>query len=256
MSWIELCKMLLRYIPRSGLGRPCAASNSEYLTQINYVLRTGIQWNRLKGTLHWSTYYKKFCQWSRMGLFRSCFKIQQQILKKQGYLRQDSYKNLFIDSSMIKNIRGSDVVGINHYDRGRKGTKVSIIVTREGIPLGIHFSGSNVHDVTLVEDLIDKISVKIIGSRLIGDKGYISNRLKERLINNKGIGLIYPKKRNMRENNTELERELLRNRNIVENVFSWIQNNRRLRLRYDRYIIYYEFYYIGLMGLIDKKISY
>ena len=35
---------------------------------------------------------------------------------------------------------------------------------------------SNEHDVWLVEDTIDNISVKIVGSRIDGDKGYISKK--------------------------------------------------------------------------------
>jgi len=259
MGWIEVASMLLKLTDRNrstNRGRPCKASDREFLEKIQFVLRTGIQWNRLSGDLHWSTYYKKFCKWSQMGIFTTSFKIVQKILKKAKYLNQSSYRNLYIDSSMIKNIKGSDGVGTNHYDRGRKGSKISIVVTQEGIPLGITLSGSHIHDIRLVEDLVDKITVKVIGSRLIGDKGYNSRRLKTRLAN-KGIDLIYPFKRNQREENTESERQLLRSRNIVENVFSWQQNNRHIRLRYDRYLINYEsFYYIGLMALIDKKISY
>ena len=76
---------------------------------------------------------------------------------------------------MIKNIRGHDQTGVNHYDRGRKGNKVTVLVTSSGIPLAVTFDKSNVHDLNLVEQTIDQVTLKIIGSRIIADKGYVSS---------------------------------------------------------------------------------
>ena len=73
------------------------------------------------------------------------------------------------------------------------------------------------------------LEIKIVGSRLIADKGYNSRRLKDHL-RSKGVQLIYPAKRNQIVRNTQEEKELLKTRNIVENVFSWIQIRRRIRM--------------------------
>ena len=55
-------------------------------------------------------------------------------------------------------------------------------------------------------------------------------------------------KKNSKNVNSELEIRLLNKRNIVENVFSWMQNNRHLKLRSDRYQSnYLEYYYVGLI---------
>jgi hypothetical protein len=37
---------------------------------------------------------------------------------------------------MIKNIKGTEIIGTNHYDR--KENKVSILVTKNGISLGMY----------------------------------------------------------------------------------------------------------------------
>ena len=154
---------------------------------------------------------------------------------------------------MVKNVRGSDGLGVNHYDRGRKGNKVSLIVTRHGIPLSMKVFGSNVHDVTALSEQIQHLEVKIIGSRVIGDKGYNSRKLRSQL-NESGIKLIFPAKKNQKVKNTEEEKSLLKDRNIVENVFSWIQMRRRIKLRYDFYqYSYVEFYCLALSDLIIKK---
>jgi hypothetical protein len=49
----------------------------------------------------------------------------------------------------------------NHYDRNKNGNKISLIVTKEIISIGLKLAPSNEHDVCLVEDTIDNISVKI-----------------------------------------------------------------------------------------------
>lgn len=162
-------------------GRPNKLKQSEYLKEILYVLRTGIQWKYLRGELHWSTYYKKFSKWSNDQVFQNCFEIVSKILKKQKYLKKESYENLYVDSSMIKNVRGSDVTGVNHYDRGRQGNKSSLIVTREGIPISFELFKSNIHDVNTLESQIANLKIRIVGSRLMGDKGYNSKRLEEKL---------------------------------------------------------------------------
>jgi transposase len=61
-------------------------------------------------------------------------------------------------------------IGPNHYDRNKNG-----------IPIGLSLAPSNIHDVNLVENTIDNIAIKIVGSRIGADKGYISFSLKEKL---------------------------------------------------------------------------
>ena len=155
---------------------------------------------------------------------------------------------------MIKNVRGHhNGLGVNHYDRGRKGNKVSLIVTREGVPLNMRLVGSNVHDIKVLDEQISGMNVKVVGSRLIGDKGYNSKYMKDKLMN-KGVELIYPYKKNQKEKNNNEERDLLKKRNIIENVFSWIQNRRRIRLRYESNEKYYiELYHLCLIEVIMRK---
>ncbi len=141
---VQLILMYVNLLDRFKIksGRPEKLKRSEYLREILYVLKTGIQWNQLRSKLHWSSYYKKFSKWSKQQVFSTCFEILTKILKKSKYLKRNSYETLYVDSSMIKNVRGRDKVGVNHYDRGRKGSKSSLIVTREGIPLNIWFQYS------------------------------------------------------------------------------------------------------------------
>ena len=46
---------------------------------------------------------------------------------------------LYINSTMCKNINGSEYTRPNHYDRN----KISLIVTKQGIPIGLKLAPSN-----------------------------------------------------------------------------------------------------------------
>ena len=48
---------------------------------------------------------------------------------------------------MIKNIRGVEFLDSNHYDRSRNGNKISTVVTKNGIPMRMLLSTSNIHNI-------------------------------------------------------------------------------------------------------------
>ena len=50
--------------------------------------------------------------------------------------------------------------------------------------------------------------------------------------------------------------DLLKKRSIVENTFSWLQNNRRIRLRYEvSSKSYNSFYHLAMIDLIMNKVD-
>lgn len=251
----QVCSLSIQLLDRNKKkpGRPEKLRKYDYLKEILYVLRTGIQWNQLRGKLHWSTYYKKFCKWAKHGIFSSAFELVQKVLKRSGFLNENSYKTMYVDATMVKNVKGTDLVGINHYDRGRKGSKMSLLVSKEGIPLNLKMVSANVHDLRAFQEQIKTIKIKFVGSRIIGDKGYSSKDLKKTLKKNH-ISLITPTKKNQKSKNSSEEKEALKVRNLIENVFSWVQQRRRIRLRYEvKSIHYLEFYYLCLIEIIVRK---
>ena len=102
-------------------------------------------------------------------------KITVKHARVNGLITDEDLNTLSIDTSMIKNNRGVDEIGANHYDRYRNATKVSrlrrIVVSQQGIPLGLSFKGANVHDTKMVFDTIDDVQIKIAGSSTLADKG-------------------------------------------------------------------------------------
>ena len=236
-------------------GRKNSYPISHYIEVFRYVLKTGIAWRDLKYPLHWNTYYKKFISWTKAGIFYKLHSILLQLATAKKLLSKQHLQTLFIDSTMIKNFKGVDLLGKNHYDRNRKGNKITLVCSTNGIPLSISLTSANTNDQMEVIPAINKITLPIKKSTLVADGAYVSNKLKTQLKSN-NIKFIYPYKKNQHLKNTQLEISLLKKRYIVENVFSWIQNLRRLRHRYDRKAeTFIQFYYFGLAEVISRKIK-
>ena len=61
------------------------------------------------------------------------------------------------DGAMGKARFWGDLIGPNPTDRGKAGTKRSLLVDGEGGPLSIVVAGANVHDAKLLEATLDAI---------------------------------------------------------------------------------------------------
>jgi len=87
--------------------------------------------------------------------------------------------------------------------------------------------------VTLVEDTLAQTFSSELPSRLIGDKAYDSDKLDAKLEEDWGIEMIAPnrKKRFKTQDGRPLRR--YRRRWKIERFFAWLQNFRRLVVRYE-----------------------
>ena len=130
-----------------------------------------------------------------------------------------------------------------------KGTKLMAVADGAGFPLAISVGSASPHEVTLVEDTLDKRFTKEMPERLIGDKAYDSDPLDERL-QQQGIQLIAPHKSNRKKPATQDGRPLRRyvRRWKIERLFAWLQNFRRIQVRHDRSLNnYLAFVLLGCM---------
>ena len=124
-----------------------------------------------------------------------------------------------------------------------------VVVDGQGVPLGAHLDSASPSEVTLLETTIDKIAVPRAGrgrprknpKRIIADKGYDSDPLRDRLAE-RGIELICPYRKNNQKRKYHDGRKLRRykRRWTVERTFAWLQNFRRLVVRWDRKLTMYQ----------------
>lgn len=118
-----------------------------------------------------------------------------------------------------------------------------VLVDGQGTPLGVHLDSASPAEVKLAEVTLQTVSVSGLGpgrprtrpDRLIADKAYDSDPLRERLAQ-RGIELIVPHRSNRTKPPTQDGRPLRRytRRWIVERTNAWLQNFRRLVVRYER----------------------
>ena len=94
------------------------------------------------------------------------------------------------------------------------------------------------HETTLVEKTLASSFVAKKPQRLIGDKGYDSDPLDEKLRAKHDIELIAPNRWNKKLQSQDL-RSLRRykRRWKIERLFAWLQNFRRTVTRYEHYAV-------------------
>lgn len=109
------------------------------------------------------------------------------------------------------------------------------IADGNGLPVAIGTASASPHEVTLVEETIDNCFLDEAPPKIIGDLAYDSDKLDKKLKDERHIDLIAPHKRN-RKKRTQDGRPLRRykRRWMVERLFSWLHNFRRLVTRYER----------------------
>jgi transposase len=109
------------------------------------------------------------------------------------------------------------------------------VADRHGLPVGVYVESATPHEVKLVAPTLLEMVVPEAPQNLVGDNAYDSDKLDLEL-SRYGIELISPHRRN-RLNKTQDRRRLRRYRRRwkVERLFAWLQNFRRLVVRYERH---------------------
>lgn len=105
-----------------------------------------------------------------------------------------------------------------------------------GLPVAVGIASASPHEVKVLEAALDDSLLDELPERLIGDKAYDSDKLDERLWDERGVKLIAPHRRGRKRPATQDGRELRRYRRRwkVERFFAWLHFSRRLVTRYER----------------------
>ncbi len=127
--------------------------------------------------------------------------------------------------------------GVGKTKRG-KGTKIMGLADAEGLPLAIDAGSASPHEVTLVEATLDASFLEDLPERVIGDKAYDSDSLDRRLEDERGVEMIAPHRGNRSRPPSQDGRRLQRykRRWKIERLFAWLQNFRRLVVRYEYHL--------------------
>ena len=122
--------------------------------------------------------------------------------------------------------RGQDCQALGR-SRGGFSTKIHVAVDGEGKPAKLHLTEGQRHDVTCAEILLEDLAPEYV----IGDKGYDSDPLRER-IRSIGAKPVIPSRRAHRIRRHDRQRYKLRN--VVERFIGRLKHCRRVATRYDK----------------------
>jgi len=107
-----------------------------------------------------------------------------------------------------------------------------------GLPIAIDATSAQPHEIKLVDQTLDTCFTDHLPEKVIGDRAYDRDQLDQKLADERGVQLIAPHKTNRRKNQTQDGRTLRRykKRWKVERLFAWLQNFRRLVVRYEYHL--------------------
>lgn len=234
------------YQRKPGAGRKPLPPRQVF-AGIVYVLRTGIQRKALPKERFGSpsAIHRYFLDWQEAGVFRQ--------LWAAGLLAYDEVKCIAwmiqsIDGSLTKAPLAQEAVGPNPTDRGKQGSKRSLLVEGRGLPIALVVSGANTPDVSL---LPPTLAVRIVrwhepgngaSPSLGGDNGYTGKTAWETCQAEGDIPAL-------QQRGTPTERQPapapLRRRWMVERCHRWLNRFRKLTIRYEKLQRSYE----GLLQL-------
>jgi putative transposase len=107
---------------------------------IFFVLRTGCQWNALNATgiCSSSSAHRRFQEWTAAGVFVNLWATG---LEEYDEIKGLDWDWLAMDGAMTKAPLGGERTGRNPTDRGKQGTKRSLLTEANGIPVGLAVEG-------------------------------------------------------------------------------------------------------------------
>jgi transposase len=132
-----------------------------------------------------------------------------------------------------------------------------VLVDGKGTPIGIHVDSASPSEVKLLVPTLSTLHLKTGQiKRLIADKSYDSNAIRK-MLKDRGIEPIIPARKNNSKATDQDGRKLRRYRRrwIVERTTAWLQNFRRLVVRYERSVsIYIALVHMACALIVLKRV--
>ncbi|WP_122359038.1 IS5 family transposase [Pseudomonas ficuserectae] len=238
--------------PPQHMGRP-RRDDRQMLDGIFWILCSGAKWRDLPERFGpWKTVYQRFRQWRDNGKFEQVLRHLHLRLREDGFIDLDTW---MVDSTSIRASRAASGAGKKggpqepqHHclgrSRGGLTTKIHLACDSHGIPLAIMLSPGEQADSRYFMPLLDQISLP--GSRgrprkrcryVLADKGYDSQVIRQ-YCDRYGMQPVIPLRKMHRKPRPGLprlfDRPQYKKRNVIERVFSWLKEKRRIFMRYDK----------------------
>jgi len=233
--WAEIEPVILELAPPKPRGRK-RANARQILNGIIFRLRSGCQWNKLPRKFgDDSTVHRTFQRWVERCVFERIWALLAEQCEGLGGLHWEWQA---VDAALGKARLGGDEVGPNPTDRGKAGTKRSLLVEAKGGPLSVVVAGANVHDTKLLLATLEAIVVerpdptKEKPQHLCLDKGYDNPTGHRAAAAHKFQAHI----RRIGEEKLDAsgQKRYPARRWVVERTLAWLSKCRAILVRYDK----------------------
>ena len=204
------------------------------LKVIWFVLVTGCRWKYVPQEMGCcgETARTRLQDWERIGIWD---RLHQLFLTMLNHEKQLHLETVIIDTTHVRAFGGGEATGPSPVDRRKKGTKYTLLVDRDGVPLVIHAAPANSSDHReILPAVVDFPEVggkrgrpRTHPDKLYADAGFDCEPTRSIL---RWLG-IEP---HIRHSKGDHGSHLGRVRWVVERTISWIKGLRRMRVRYDR----------------------
>ena len=199
-----------------------------------FVLATGCRWEDVPPEMGCSgrSAQRHLQRWEELGCWHRLHADLLRLLRQAGKLDPDL---AIVDSVLVRAFGGGQETGPSPVDRGKTGSKHTLLVDRHGVPLVIRTTGANASDHRQIIPIVLDFP-KIGGCRgrpkqfpdeLYADRGYDDDAARALLA---WLGIEQHLAKRRKPHGSELGRV----RWVVERTISWLKGFRRLRMRYDR----------------------
>lgn len=249
LDWI--CERLPAVTPKPKGGRP-TADLKKVVAGIFWILDNGAKWKDLPRRYgSKSTVHRWFKKWVEAGVFEAIMRDAGRCVEERGGYR---LYECFVDATFSKARGGGDGIGCTKVG---KGVKIMVLIDALGLPVAVDTAPANRAECHLVQQMFDFMLPAEVPERIIGDKAYDSDAL-DAEVAELGSEMIAPHRKNrLPENKTQDGRPLRRykRRWKVERTIAWLQNFRRLCIRWEKSATLFQgFLHIGCTLLLLRQV--
>ena len=190
-------------------------------------MRAGAPWRDLPlGYGNWNSIYHKFRQWCEQCIFINM--LRELSSGKSVLIEIDStYCKVHQHGFGARKVHGNQAIGVS---RGGKNTKIHALVNEKMELLSFILTGGEVFDSKVAVDLLK--TVEITDKTVLADRAYGASDIREYLCEKSVLSCI-PDKVNSKIRHS-FDKEVYKQRNIVERFFNRIKQNRHIAMRFDK----------------------
>lgn len=219
--------------------------NRYYLDNIMLVLEKYKTWDTLrtihmsKPRYHYKTIQDVHLRWSSHNVYQEAYNI---LLTKHKLtsLNMRNELDIYIDTTSIYNLNGSEQTGYGGESRKKRITKVSMACTADKTIVAACAVNAHSHDSTTVVptlQVLEKLNLTYNTVNVVGDGGYCTNIANKHILkrDHKAV-IMYPHRRNQRIRTPIEHKKKLKTRHVIENSFAPLKKFTKIVTRVDKNI--------------------